>query len=76
MMIKVAYTGRFRSKIRLTADDQFQIHDLIQTGITPVMEFSIPAEAVQDGKLTLTWNCGEGERGTQLAEVWLMRVRK
>ena len=75
-ILKVAYTGRFRSKIRLIADDTYNIHDLIQTGMRPVMEFNIPDEAVRDGKLTLAWTCGEGERGTQIAEVWLMPVRK
>jgi hypothetical protein len=72
--LKVAYTGRFRSRIQLKADDKFKIHELVQTGIKPVMKFSIPMEATKDGKLKLTWTCGEGERGAQVAEVWLMRV--
>jgi hypothetical protein len=72
--LKVAYTGRFRSRIQLIADDKFQIHELIRTGIKPLMLFSIPREATKDGKLKLTWTCGAGERGAQVAEVWLMRV--
>jgi hypothetical protein len=72
-LLQVAYTGRFRAKIQLTADDQYLIHPMIKTGKTPIMEFEIPQEATQDGKLTLTWTCGEGERGTQLAEIWLKR---
>jgi hypothetical protein len=71
-VLRAAYTGRFQSKIRLTADDKFQIHDAMQTGTTPVSEFAIPNEATADGRLKLTWTCGEGERGTQVAELWLI----
>jgi len=71
--LKVAYTGRFRARIQLTADDIFTIHDLIKTGTTPVMTFEIPKEATKDSRLKLTWTCGEGERGAQLAEIWLIR---
>jgi hypothetical protein len=71
--LKVAYTGRFRSKIQLKADDRYPIHELIQTGTVPIMEFPIPSAATEDGILKLTWTCGEGERGSQIAEVWLIR---
>jgi len=71
-ILKVAYTGRFQANIRLTADDKFQIHEMIKTGKTPISEFPIPKEATGDGKLKLTWTCGEGERGTQVAEIWLI----
>ena len=73
--LKIAYTGRFRAKIRLTADDVYPIHELLKTGTTPIMTFDIPVEATEDGQLKLTWTCGEGERGAQLAEVWLIRER-
>ena len=75
-ILKVAYTGRFQSKIQLTADDKFQIHEMIRTGKTPVNEFSIPKVATRDGKLKLTWTCAEGERGAQVAEIWLIPERK
>ena len=75
-ILRVAYTGRFRAKIQLTADDKFQIHEIIQTGTTPVYEFSIPKEATGDGRLKLTWTCPEGQRGSQVAELWLMPVNK
>jgi len=71
--LKVAYTGRFRAMIQLTADDTFPIHDLIKTGTTPVMSFEIPKEATEDSRLKLTWTCGEGERGAQVAEIWLIK---
>jgi len=75
-ILRVAYTGRFRAKIQLTADDKFQIHEIIQTGTTPVYEFSIPKEATGDGRLKLTWTCPEGQRGSQVAELWLIAVKK
>ncbi|NOY59327.1 MAG: hypothetical protein GXO75_10440 [Calditrichaeota bacterium] len=75
-ILKVAYTGRFRSQIQLTANDTFQIHKMMKTGTTPIWEFPIPKDATRNGKLKLTWICGEGERGTQVAEVWLMKKRK
>ncbi|MBC8181543.1 hypothetical protein H8E88_10510 [candidate division KSB1 bacterium] len=71
--LKVAYTGRFRSKMKLVADDKYLIHDFIQTGITPIHEFDIPLIATKDGVLELSWTCGEGQRGAQVAEIWLMR---
>ncbi len=74
--IRVAYTGRFRSKIRLTADDKFQIHGAMQTGTTPISEFPIPHEATQDGSLKLTWTCVEDGRGAQVAELWLIAQTK
>ncbi len=71
-ILKVAYTGRFQSRIQLIADDKFQIHEIIKTGNTPLNEFHIPKEATSDGKLKLTWTCAEGERGAQVAEIWLI----
>jgi len=75
-ILKVAYTGRFQSRIQLTANDNFQIHEMIKTGTTPVKKFPIPEEATRDGKLKLTWKCAEGERGAQLAEIWLSPLKK
>ncbi|MBN1352958.1 hypothetical protein JXJ21_26445 [candidate division KSB1 bacterium] len=70
--LKVAYTGRFRSRMKLTAAPEFLIHDFIQTGRQPVYEFDIPQAATQTGILELIWTCGEGERGSQVSEIWLM----
>ncbi len=71
--LKVAYTGRFRAKIQLIADEVHQLHELFKTGRKPIMTFDIPIEATKDGQLKLTWTCGEGERGAQVAEVWLVK---
>ena len=71
-LIRVAYTGRFRAKMKMDAD-QIPVHDFIQTGIQPIYEFDVPAKATADGQVTFTWNCGEGERGSQVSEIWMIR---
>ncbi len=71
--MRVTYTGRFRSQLKLVANDTFVIHDFMPTGEQPVYEFDIPREATAAGQLTFTWTCGEGQRGAQVCEVWLMR---
>ncbi|WP_254562783.1 hypothetical protein [Dyadobacter diqingensis] len=71
--IRIAYTGRFRSRMKMTTDDGQVIHDFIKTGETPVFEFDLPKTAITDGKVTFIWTCGEGERGSQVTEIWLIR---
>lgn len=71
--MRITYTGRFRSKLKLVANDQFVIHDFMQTGERPVYEFDIPKEATSSGKLVFTWTCGEGQRGSQVCEIWLIK---
>ncbi len=73
-MIRVAYTGRFRSKMKMSADG-IMVHDLVQTGIQPIYEFPVPEKAVADGKVTFQWTCGEGERGSQVSEIWLIKKK-
>jgi hypothetical protein len=78
--IRIAYTGRFRSKIKLEANG-ILVHDFIRMGTQPIFEFPLPAEVTRSGKAIFTWNCaqndkGEGERGSQVAEVWLIRTDK
>jgi hypothetical protein len=75
-ILRVAYTGRFRAKIQLTADDKFQIHEMKETGKVPINEFPIPKEATKDGRLKLAWTCPEGQRGSQVAELWLIVTKK
>ena len=72
-ILRVAYTGRFNSRLKLVADEKYLIHDFIQTGKQPIYEFLVPAEALTDGKIAFTWTCGNGQRGTQVAEVWLIK---
>ena len=75
--LRIAYTGRFRSKMKLIADG-VQIHDYIRMGTKPLFEFPLPKEVTKDGKVTFTWSCGdddkgEGERGSQVAEIWIIK---
>jgi hypothetical protein len=73
--LRVTYTGRFRAKIQLTADDKFQIHGMMETGKVPISEYPIPKEATKDGRLKLTWTCPQGQRGSQVAEIWLIAMK-
>jgi hypothetical protein len=61
--------------LRLAAEGT-EIHDYIDKPYE-VLEYDIPAQATQDGKLTLQWNRppggGGAGRGCQVAEVWLMK---
>ena len=75
-ILRVTYTGRFQAKIQCTADDKYPIHDMRERGTIPVGEFPVPNEATRDGRLKLTWTCAEGERGAQVAELWLIVVKK
>ncbi len=71
--VRVAYTGRRGKMVRLYADDAYKIHDLIETGDPPIRQFKIPKEATADGSLELIWSCGEGQRGSQVSEIWLIK---
>lgn len=71
--IRISYTGRFRSRMRMTTDDRQTIHDFIQTGEQPTFEFNVPKAATADGNVIFEWTCGEGERGSQVTEIWLMK---
>jgi len=71
-LIRVAYTGRFRSRMKLTADG-ITVHELMQTGEKPIYEFPIPTEALKDGKVIFSWTCGEAERGSQVSEIWIIK---
>ncbi len=76
-ILRISYTGRFRSNMKLTANG-VKIHDYIQTGNKPVYEFHIPKEVTSNGIIHFTWTCGpdrdgEGERGAQVSEIWLIR---
>ncbi len=71
-LIKVSYTGRFRSRMKMMADG-IMVHDFIKTGIEPTYEFPIPSEALKDGHVTFSWTCGEAERGAQVTEIWIIK---
>ncbi|MDR3711285.1 MAG: hypothetical protein P4L51_00595 [Puia sp.] len=70
--IRLSYTGRFRSTMKLTADG-LTVHDFIATGEKPLYEFDVPRAATADGRVRFTWTCLEGDQGPQVAEIWLIR---
>lgn len=71
--MRISYTGRFRSRMKLTTDDGAVIHDFFQTGEEPLFEFDVPQKSTADGKVTFIWTCGEGGQGPQVTEIWLMK---
>ena len=77
--LRVVYAGDSMAKeIRLAASGGIRIHGFIKKPwpIAP-LEFDIPAEAIRDGELKLSWyqepGRGGNGRGCQVAEVWLIR---
>lgn len=74
--IRINYTGgigRGQSKMKLVADRKYIVHDFIETEGNPVQEFPVPKEALQDGKIEFSWTCAKGERGSPVAEVWIIK---
>jgi hypothetical protein len=78
--VRATYSGDGPQwKLRLTAGEGIEVHPFIPKPlpVAPV-EFAIPASAVRNGDLTLTWETEKGRpgngRGCQVAEVWLIRV--
>lgn len=77
--LRVVYGGdAIKRRIRLVADDKFEVHPLIEKPFPfRPLEFDIPAEATADGDLRLSWyqeaGLGGNGRGCQVSEVWLMR---
>jgi hypothetical protein len=77
--IRVVYSGDSRRiRIRLVANEKFEIHPLMARPWPPKpLEFDIPPEATSNGKLELAWTREQGlggnGRGAQVSEVWLIR---
>ncbi|HMX30322.1 MAG TPA: hypothetical protein PKC13_32370, partial [Blastocatellia bacterium] len=74
--VRVVYLGDRSRDMKLMADGKFEIHPLIKKESRP-LEFDIPLAATADGELNLTWTQAPGSRGagrgTQVAEVWLIK---
>lgn len=52
--IRISYTGRFRSRMKMTTDDDLVIHDFIQTGHQPTFEFNVPNQPMPTVRLLLS----------------------
>ncbi len=77
--LRVVYAGdSFKRKIRLVANDTFEIHPFVSKPM-PIkpLEFPIPAEATARGELNLSWfgepGLGGNGRNAQVSEVWLLK---
>ena len=68
--LSIVYPSRIGRKARLVANDTFVVHECIVTGDEARKSFIIPLGVVRRGELRLQWT-GEGERGIQVAELWL-----
>lgn len=82
--VRVTYAGRFASKMRLLANGAHEIHGWHdQPANCGPEEFSVPAQATQNGVLDLEWQLTPEmnkllpyrpmARGCQVAEVWLLK---
>lgn len=78
--LRVVYSGdQPKVKMRLAANDQFEIHPYMERPWPPdPQEFDIPLEATRGGELTLSWTrppgLGGSGRGCQVSEVWLIPI--
>jgi hypothetical protein len=72
--VRVSYTGRFRSIMRLFANGH-PVHDYIRAGEQPMYEFEIPQQALAGGTVVFRWETVEGERGSQVSEIWIIKER-
>lgn len=74
--VRVVYIGPPTERVRLVANDRIEIHPLRAKEPRP-LEFDVPREATAGGELMLSWTQGPGNRGagrgTQIAEVWLIK---
>jgi hypothetical protein len=79
--VRIVYAGDAfgpATPIRLMANDTFEIHPPMPKPLPVVpVEFDVPHGATEGGALTLTFSGPQGTggagRGTQVAEVWLLR---
>ncbi len=77
--IRVVYpAGARRMRIRLVANQQQEVHPLLERPWPPhPLEFDLPPETTNTGQLSLAWTrepgLGGNGRGCQVAEVWIMK---
>jgi hypothetical protein len=74
--VRATYSGHTSRSMRLVANGDYVVCNHIEVGKPAVQEFSIPRQATMKGRLELAWSCGEGERSTEVAEVWLIKHPK
>ncbi len=74
-LIRVTYAGYFAEHIKLTAaGGSCVIHDLLTIERQFVtVEFSLPRESYSTGRLDLAFTALDGERGSGVAEIWIIK---
>jgi hypothetical protein len=74
--VRVVYGGERTRKVRLVANDQWEVHGYLSKPLRE-LEFDVPPAATAGGSLTLTWTPEPGSggtgRGCQVAELWLLK---
>ena len=71
---RIVYSNRFGKTVSLVADGAYPVHAPLDYSIDhPTREFDVPRQATADGKLELTWTCGEGQAGVGVSEIFLIR---
>jgi hypothetical protein len=79
--VRVVFVGRSTGpKIKLVANEKFEVHGWIQKPATmQPIEFPIPADATKSGTLTLRWYLDQGQGGfdgsIDIAEVFLTMTK-
>jgi len=77
--VRITYGGDARKVAVRLAANSIEVHPLREKGPAPEpVEFDLPQEATGSGTLTLEWTrtpgLGGNGRGTQVSEVWLIRL--
>ncbi len=76
--VRITYAGEdYALPLQLVADGTIQVHPARLRNADPeTVDFPLPADAIQNGGLTLSWfgptGSGGSGRGRQVAEVWLL----
>lgn len=74
-LARIVYVGesqKWKTDVSLKAEGQ-QIHGPIKLFEDTVVEYDIPVQVTSDGRATLTWQAGSGERGCWVAEIMFIK---
>ncbi|MFD1629284.1 hypothetical protein [Pseudopedobacter beijingensis] len=74
-IVELVYIGemnKFNGMVKLMANDGILIHDFLNPN-DYVYRFPIKKELIKNGEIKLIWQCNEGGRGTQVAEITFIK---
>lgn len=75
--VRIVYTGeanKFNCHVRCDAEGH-QLHPPVRLSGDFAAEYDLPREVTADGRATLRWQAGEGERGCHIAEIFFIKNR-